>query len=205
MEDRQTPNFSFQKISRITLVTLLLQISTIQLTTEVLASETPKPMSKQEAYIRQLYYTFEPICLKYGINTKVAISQAIMEQGWALRSDYRIFNIYASANRKASKVVWDNGEARYRRYRTYTSLDQAVEDYCKVLNSWPAYTEHGLFETKSAIKQIEAIVKGGYATNPNYEQQTKKILMKYVSPIVDLIRNEEVSGRSKKQYAAAIR
>ncbi|WP_044210751.1 glucosaminidase domain-containing protein [Flammeovirga sp. OC4] len=153
---------------------------------------------KREEYIRTLYKAFDPICRKYGINTKVAISQAIAEQGWELRKDFRIFNI-ASTNPTRSKLVYDNGEQRYRRYRIYTSLEQAVEDYCKVLTSFHTYRKNGLFETLDPNMQIESIAKGGYATNPKYQELVTAVMERFVSPVVDYLREEEALARRSEE------
>lgn len=153
---------------------------------------------KREDYIRTLYKAFDPICRKYGINTKVAISQAIAEQGWELRKDFRIFNI-ASTNPSRSKLVYDIGEQRYRRYRIYQSLEQAVEDYCKVLTSFHTYRKNGLFETLDPNKQISAIAKGGYATSPTYQQLVSAVMEKFVSPVVDNLREEEAMARRSEE------
>ncbi|NLR89609.1 glucosaminidase domain-containing protein [Flammeovirga agarivorans] len=153
---------------------------------------------KREDYIRTLYKAFDPICRKYGINTKVAISQAIAEQGWKLREDYRIFNI-ASTSPTKSKLVYDIGEQRYRRYRIYSSLEQAVEDYCKVLSSYYTYRENGLFDTFDPNLQMEAIAKGGYATDPHYLKLVTSVMDKYVAPIVDNIREEEALARRSEE------
>lgn len=145
---------------------------------------------RRVAYITQLYHAFDPICQKYGINTKVAITQAIVEQGWTLRKDYRIFNIM-SVSKHDSKVVYDHGEKRYRRYKVYASLEEAVEDYCKVLSSYPTYRANGLFKSVDPKKQIKAIVKGGYATNPRYEELSMSVLDRFVSPLVDELRTDQ--------------
>ncbi|MEH0154868.1 glucosaminidase domain-containing protein [Limibacter armeniacum] len=152
-----------------------------------------KPFNAEKqrmAYITQLFYAFDPVCQKYGINTKVAITQAIVEQGWIMREDYRIFNIM-SVSPNNSKVVYDHGERRYRRYRVYHSLEEAIEDYCKVLSSYPTYRAHGLFETIDPHRQIKAIVDGGYATNVRYEELSLRILNEFVSPIVDDLRTRK--------------
>ncbi|AZQ64493.1 hypothetical protein EI427_20440 [Flammeovirga pectinis] len=153
---------------------------------------------KREDYIRTLYKSFDPICRKYGINTKVAISQAIAEQGWKLRKDFRIFNI-ASTSTTRSKLVYDIGEQRYRRYRVYTSLEQAVEDYCKVLTSFHTYRKNGLFETLDPNKQITAITKGGYATSPTYLQLVSAVMDRFVAPVVDELREEEALARRSQE------
>ncbi|ANQ50943.1 hypothetical protein MY04_3595 [Flammeovirga sp. MY04] len=153
---------------------------------------------KRENYIRLLYKSFDPICRKYGINTKVAISQAIAEQGWELRKDFRIFNI-ASTNPTKSKLVYDNGEQRYRRYRVYSSLEQAVEDYCKVLTSYHTYRNNGLFDTFNANEQIQAIANAGYATNPKYLQLVSSVMDNFVAPIVDEMREEEAIARRSEE------
>ncbi|MBB6462122.1 glucosaminidase domain-containing protein [Flammeovirga kamogawensis] len=153
---------------------------------------------KREDYIRTLYKSFDPICRKYGINTKVAISQAIAEQGWELRKDFRIFNI-ASTSTTRSKLVYDIGEQRYRRYRVYTSLEQAVEDYCKVLTSFHTYRKNGLFETLDPNKQIAAITKGGYATSPTYLQLVSAVMDRFVAPVVDELREEEAMARRSQE------
>ncbi|GAA4819878.1 glucosaminidase domain-containing protein [Algivirga pacifica] len=146
----------------------------------------------QKEYVTKLFYAFDPVCQKYGINTKVAITQAIVEQGWTLREDFRIFNIM-SLSKENSKLVYDNGEKRYRRYRVYENLQNAIEDYCKVLANYPTYRSQGLFNSIDPRKQIKAIVKGGYATNKNYEQLSLKVLY-LVAPIVDELRTLQALG-----------
>lgn len=145
---------------------------------------------RRSDFIEKLYHAFDPICRQYGINTKVAISQAIAEQGWNLTKGYRIFNIAAGTNSKSARV-FDNGERRYRRYKVYESLSDAVEDYCKVLNSHKSYTRQGLFMTQDPHKQLKAIVKGGYATNRKYGSLTSEILKKYVSPVIDRLNAQK--------------
>jgi hypothetical protein len=116
-----------------------------------------KPKTRKEIHIARLWQyraKFEAV----GIDPVFAIAQAVLEQGWQMRDDYRIWNITWTPNCGRDYVKLD------LKYRVYTSLSDAVDDYCALM----AKERYCHMSNQGWERQVELIGKTGYAEDKQY-------------------------------------
>lgn len=137
----------------------------------------------QKELVNALYPFAQHIQSKYKIPWKVVMAQAILESGWNtnLYSErgYGIFNIVAHKNYEGeSQERGDHnatGEKITQKFRTYNTLYEAFEDFGKKLSTeerYKACARDGITPEES----IDAILKGGYAEDPEYKKKIMNII-----------------------------
>jgi flagellum-specific peptidoglycan hydrolase FlgJ len=119
--------------------------------------EAPCPSNRKEAYIAKLY-VYRDIYTQHGIDPIFGIAQAIVEQGWTIRDDYRVYNITWTKGCKQRYVTLD------LKYRIYDSLPEAITDYCSTLQSKRYKHLLGL----GWELQCQLIAESGYAEDKAY-------------------------------------
>lgn len=124
--------------------------------------------------------------LKHHILPSICVAQACLESGYGKASKMMKYNapfgIKATASWKGAFYNSITGEyyaggyvKENAAFRAYSSLEEAVEDYYKLLTS-SSYYEHMVdnYNVKSAVEGLYA-----YATNPNYAADVLTIITKY--------------------------
>lgn len=128
------------------------------------------PTTRTERFIVK-FAAYDSIFIAHNINPVTAITQAIIEQGAREMKGFRHFNLSYIQKDSVSlhtgyTKVWDNH--KWRKYRTYDNLEQAITDYCKMLNRVKRYKK--AFTKLDYKHQISEISKAGYAESPVYKQ-----------------------------------
>ncbi|BAE47806.1 SH3 domain-containing protein [Clostridium botulinum C] len=126
---------------------------------------------------------------KYRIFASITISQAILESGWGcsdLAKKYNnLFGIKALRDWSGQVIhiqtkEWTKNEivTIKQPFRVYKNWSESIEDHAKFLNKeW--YIDAGVFNAKDYKAQINAIVKGGYTSDPNYISKILDLINKY--------------------------
>lgn len=64
-------------------------------------------------------------------------------------------------------------------FRKYDNFAQSLRDRNNLLNRVPTYRNHGVFSAKTPEEQAQALVKAGYATDPNYAAKLIRLIGEY--------------------------
>jgi flagellum-specific peptidoglycan hydrolase FlgJ len=122
---------------------------------------------------------------KWGVPASVVIAQSALESGWGkhvVQNAYFGIKGHApsgnSATFETTEVI--NGKVVHikDKFRAYTDYGDAADDYGRFLNENSNYK--AAFNHKDdPIQFVEAVAKGGYATDPNYAKTLRLIIKAY--------------------------
>ncbi|MEG0072924.1 MAG: peptidoglycan DD-metalloendopeptidase family protein [Clostridia bacterium] len=131
---------------------------------------------------------------KYGVLPSVTIAQATFESGWgkdkiAVESN-NYFGIKASGAWKGPvksypTMEYINGSQVMINadFRVYGSMAESMEDHGKFLRENSRYAS--MFSETTARGQLEALRRGGYATNPTYASELMNQIKYYNLEAID--------------------
>ncbi len=155
--------------------------------------ESPEPAERfetAEQFVKELWPLAQQAADKLGVEPKVLISQAALETGWGKRiidvaegqSSYNLFNIKADHRWSGERATvatleYKNGIAVQQQasFRSYGSYAESFQDYVDFVTRSPRYSE-ALNKAADAEGYIDALHKGGYATDPDYAAKIKAIM-----------------------------
>ncbi len=136
-------------------------------------------MSSDE-FIAWLAPAAQRICRRYRLYTSVCIAQAAMESGWGRYTigDYNIFGRKAVAGDLFTEVrtqEYYDGQlvSTVDKFKLYSSLDEAFEDWCLLLTREPAYVER---LDHTSLNNFVHTLAPVYATNPGYARDILAII-----------------------------
>lgn len=143
-----------------------------------------------EQFVKALWPLARQAADKLGVEPKVLISQAALETGWGKRiidvadgqSSYNLFNIKADHRWSGERTTvatleYKDGIAVQQQasFRSYGSYAESFQDYVDFVTHSPRYSE-ALNKAADAEGYIDALHKGGYATDPDYAAKIKAIM-----------------------------
>lgn len=150
------------------------------------ASTSPTPANtnsdgafkSKEDFIRTMY----PLAVKAaealgGIDPNALLTQWGFESAWGKKvsGKYNYFGIKADPSWKGEKsdvmtheFVAGEKVKIPQPFRSYTSPEEAVDDYVKFLKTNKRYEKAGVFKSKTSGEFFSALQTAGYATDPNY-------------------------------------
>ncbi len=126
---------------------------------------------------------------KYGVPRQVTLAQALLESGHGqsglTQNACNCFGMKLGSNNSAEYVSMETTEHRdgtdvreYAKFRSYPSLRDSFMDYGKMLSTSERYK--AAFDHKDDPKRfLTEVIKGGYATDPNYVQKAEAVLKPY--------------------------
>ena len=135
-----------------------------------------------EQFVETLMPIAEKVAAQYGMHPKAIVSQAAVETGWGKfvihtgdgKSSHNLFGIKANKEWSGEQAVVDtlefnNGVAQKQKsaFRAYSSLEEAVQDYGRFINSSPRYS-NAVEQASNAKHYTKALQEAGYATDPEY-------------------------------------
>jgi len=119
---------------------------------------------------------------RLGVAPELVAAQAALESGWGQRplrdrdgaDTHNLFGIKAGSSWRGEiaevlTTEFENGVAvkRTERFRSYSDLAEAFQDFTRLLLNAPRY-RMALNTGNDAAAYAQALVKGGYATDPAY-------------------------------------
>lgn len=134
-----------------------------------------------ETFIKMIGPTCGKICAVYNLPASVCIAQAAIESGWgeAVIGNYNYFgrkwNGWGSYE-TCQTTEYINGEycTIYDKFQSYTSLKDAIEDWCKLMRTEPLYHKAvAKWDENFYLSDFVEEMAKVYATDPNY---AKKVL-----------------------------
>lgn len=159
--------------------------------------------SPQE-FVRDIWPDARRTAQRLGVPPEALVAQAALETGWGARvmrtasgaNSFNLFGIKTGPDWSGSSVnkrtlEFENGvpiQVRDR-FRAYSGVRQAFDDYARVLESRPRYVR---VLNSSAAEFPQRIQEAGYATDPDYASKIEAVMQ---SP---LLRSSltGLSGRS---------
>ncbi|MGB5583542.1 MAG: flagellar assembly peptidoglycan hydrolase FlgJ [Gammaproteobacteria bacterium] len=146
--------------------------------------------ASQEAFIRDLWPHAEKSAKELGVSADVLIAQAALETGWGRKmihdqqggNAFNLFGIKASEHWQGNQVKVPTIEYRdgiaqreYATFRSYTSLQQSMDDYVAFLKQNPRY-QPALENAADAEAFLQELQQAGYATDPAYADKISDIM-----------------------------
>ena len=119
----------------------------------------------------------------YELYNSVIIAQSVLETGWGqskiMMKANALFGIKADSSWKGkvyssyTNEVYDGvTETEYATFRAYDSIEDSIKDYYKLIKN----NYKKALNCDSQREAIEAIKKGGYATDPEYVDKIMSII-----------------------------
>lgn len=169
---------------------------------------TYKPQTYKDSTIYKLWQ-YRNVAASYGISPDLYITQAIIEQGYRLNKNNRIFNISCDHDTSLPhELVFDKKTRRWRRHRTYNTLKEAIKDYCRLISTSDFYKEVMEYSVEEGAMQLHAMSQNKhYAENPKYGYYLRLLYCKRISKILSEIneskcKHHKITGAClfKKQH-----
>jgi peptidoglycan hydrolase FlgJ len=147
-----------------------------------------RPGSPAE-FVAQLRPHVERAAARLGVEPEVLIAQAALETGWGEhrivaadgRDSFNLFGIKAAADWPGDAITVSTlefvdgvPERRRERFRAYSGLAQAVDDYADLVSSRPWY--RGALAAGTGEGYLRGLQAGGYATDPHYADKILAII-----------------------------
>jgi flagellar protein FlgJ len=155
----------------------------------------------KELFFKQFYRSALQCERETGVPALAILSQAALESGWGEKAPGNMFfGIRAGANWKGkrqlivTREVHTSKDVKYpeiisitRRpdgkydyrvkgwFRAYDNAAESFADHGRFLRANPRYRK--AFETTDPVKFVEAVAAAGYATDPNYANVLKSIIV----------------------------
>jgi flagellar protein FlgJ len=141
-------------------------------------------------FVNRMMPSIQRAAAALGVHPAGMLAQAALETGWGQRMpraadgspSYNLFGIKAGEEWTGARATADsmeviNGVAVPRRttFRAYSSVDESINDFSKLLKNSPRYKDV-IGAGGNASAYIAAIGKSGYATDPEYGNKLNQIL-----------------------------
>jgi flagellum-specific peptidoglycan hydrolase FlgJ len=170
----------------------------------------------QEQFVIDLYPAARKVADQTGMSWELLLAQTAEETGWGhkvLSGTNNLYNIKAlgdgwKGQKKMFKVPeFDRKKKKYvmedQPFRVYGSYEDSLNDRVAFLRDNTGYVAQGLFKegTKGNFdKELQAIAKAGYATDPDY---VKKITGVFQGPSMQRAIKEAQAREAAQKGAAA--
>lgn len=146
-------------------------------------------MSKQTDFINSIKEGAIKSMKKHGVLASITIAQAILESSWGTSglsaNALNLFGIKATGSEPYTTMRTAEYTKKREKYyinanfRKYNSYSESIEDHAKFLVENPRYKNSGFFSAKDYKGQANALVKAGYATDPNYANLLIQLIEQY--------------------------
>ncbi|HMK86640.1 MAG TPA: glucosaminidase domain-containing protein [Steroidobacteraceae bacterium] len=161
-----------------------------QLTYPPAASTAAPTGGAADEFVERVLPPIRRAARSLGINPAGLLAQAALETSWGQRmprkadgsSSLNLFGVkagedWAGPRAVAESVEVDGGVATQRRttFRAYSSIEESVEDFTRLLASSPRY-QQALAAGDDAEAYVRRIGESGYATDPKYGDKLSGVL-----------------------------
>jgi flagellar protein FlgJ len=149
------------------------------------AAKKDRMFDTPEAFVETLMPYAEKLAEKYGMDAKAIVSQAAVETGWGKfvihtadgKSTHNLFGIKANKHWDGEQAVVSTLEfsgnvpqQQKAAFRSYQSVEQAMEDYGRFIASQPRYKQ-AVANAADASAYTQELQAAGYATDPQYAEK----------------------------------
>ena len=152
---------------------------------------------KQVEFVQSVQASAQSASAQTGIPATFMVAQAAHESGWGKReirnadgsSSHNLFGVKAGAGwtgptAEITTTEWIGGEPQKvtAKFRAYASLDDAFQDYAKLMKQSPRYAgvvaqaAQSPMSAASAQDFAQGLQRAGYATDPAYADKLTRVI-----------------------------
>jgi flagellar protein FlgJ len=177
-------------------VTILTLVATMSVETAAAARSRQSQVrlsAEQAAFLADVTALARRSQRRYGVPASVTIAQAILESGWGrstlVRTAHNYFGMtcvrgdngpFTADCRTGPDRVCDSRGCRSTtaNFRTYRSVSDSFADHGRLFASNPRYAR-AYAHRGDANRFVAEVHRAGYATDPSYPRQLRKIMTRY--------------------------
>lgn len=148
------------------------------------------PSESEKAFIEAMAPVAQESYKEHGVLPSITLAQGIIESAWGKSGltvqGNNLFGIKADISWTGPVIEMNTQEfvnGQYitvvARWRVYDRWEDSILDHGKFLKENIRYEQAGVFNVKNYKEQAEALLRAGYATDPNYSNKLCSMIESY--------------------------
>lgn len=158
------------------------------------------PSESEKAFIEAMAPVAQESYKEHGVLPSITLAQGIIESAWGKSGltvqGNNLFGIKADISWTGPVIEMNTQEfvnGQYitvvARWRVYDRWEDSILDHGKFLKENSRYEAAGVFNAKNYKEQAEALLRAGYATDPNYSNKLCSMIESYSLDQYDNVQN----------------
>lgn len=158
------------------------------------------PSESEKAFIEAMAPVAQESYKEHGVLPSITLAQGIIESAWGKSrltvQGNNLFGIKADISWTGPVIEMNTQEfvnGQYitvvARWRVYDRWEDSILDHGKFLKENIRYEQAGVFNAKNYKEQAEALLRAGYATDPNYSNKLCSMIESYSLDQYDNVQN----------------
>lgn len=158
------------------------------------------PSESEKAFIEAMAPVAQESYKEHGVLPSITLAQGIIESAWGKSGltvqGNNLFGIKADISWTGPVIEMNTQEfvnGQYitvvARWRVYDRWEDSILDHGKFLKENIRYEQAGVFNSKNYKEQAEALLRAGYATDPNYSNKLCSMIESYSLDQYDNVQN----------------
>lgn len=158
------------------------------------------PSESEKAFIEAMAPVAQESYKEHGVLPSITLAQGIIESAWGKSGltvqGNNLFGIKADISWTGPIIEMNTQEfvnGQYitvvARWRVYDRWEDSILDHGKFLKENIRYEQAGVFNAKNYKEQAEALLRAGYATDPNYSNKLCSMIESYSLDQYDNVQN----------------
>ena len=158
------------------------------------------PSESEKAFIEAMAPVAQESYKEHGVLPSITLAQGIIESAWGKSGltvqGNNLFGIKADISWTGPVIEMNTQEfvnGQYitvvARWRVYDRWEDSILDHGKFLKENIRYEQAGVFSVKNYKEQAEALLRAGYATDPNYSNKLCSMIESYSLDQYDNVQN----------------
>lgn len=158
------------------------------------------PSESEKAFIEAMAPVAQESYKEHGVLPSITLAQGIIESAWGKSGltvqGNNLFGIKADISWTGPVIEMNTQEfvnGQYitvvARWRVYDRWEDSILDHGKFLKENIRYEQAGVFNAKNYKEQPEALLRAGYATDPNYSNKLCSMIESYSLDQYDNVQN----------------
>lgn len=159
------------------------------------------PSESEKAFIEAMAPVAQESYKEHGVLPSITLAQGIIESAWGKSGltvqGNNLFGIKADISWTGPVIEMNTQEfvnGQYitvvARWRVYDRWEDSILDHGKFLKENIRYEQAGVFNAKNYKEQAEALLRAGYATDPNYSNKLCSMIESYSLDQYDNVQND---------------
>lgn len=158
------------------------------------------PSESEKAFIEAMAPVAQESYKEHGVLPSITLAQGIIESAWGKSGltvqGNNLFGIKVDISWTGPVIEMNTQEfvnGQYitvvARWRVYDRWEDSILDHGKFLKENIRYEQAGVFNAKNYKEQAEALLRAGYATDPNYSNKLCSMIESYSLDQYDNVQN----------------
>ena len=158
------------------------------------------PSESEKAFIEAMAPVAQESYKEHGVLPSITLAQGIIEAAWGKSGltvqGNNLSGIKADISWTGPVIEMNTQEfvnGQYitvvARWRVYDRWEDSILDHGKFLKENIRYEQAGVFNAKNYKEQAEALLRAGYATDPNYSNKLCSMIESYSLDQYDNVQN----------------